>query len=464
VPDAVRVFLLTVFVVDDLVALVVIAVVYSEDIRMMPLLIAVAAFGAWLLLRAFGVRRSLFYVVVGIVVWAAMLESGVDPVVAGLAMGLTAVAYTPVRANLEAASGLFKLFREQPTPELARSAAVGLTQTLSPNDRLQRVYHPWSSYLIVPLFGLANAGIAIDGGFLARAFTSPITWGVIAGFLIGKPVALVGVSALLTAASRGRIRPMVGWAAVLGSGTIAGIGFTVSLLIAALAFEGPELAEAKIGVLTAAAGASLLTWLVLRVTALMPPERRARAMLGAGEELTDLIPEVDLDRDHVRGPADASVTVVEYGDFQCPYCGRAEPAVRDLITDTDLRYVWRHLPLTDVHPQAQLAAEAAEAAAAQDRFWEFHDLLLAHQDRLKIMDLLRYAEQLGLDTDRFHNDLISHEHLQRVGDDVDSADLSGVSGTPTFFINGRRHYGAYDIATLQQAVQVARTRARLAGV
>ena len=463
VPESVRVFLLTVFVVDDLVALVVIALVYSEDIRMMPLLIAVAAFAVWLLLRVFGVRSSFVYFAVGIVLWAAMLASGVDPVVAGLAMGLTAVAYAPVRANLEAASGLFKLFREQPTPELARSAAVGLTRTLSPNDRLQRVFHPWSSYLIVPLFGLANAGIPIDGGFLARAFTSPVTWGVIAGFLIGKPVALVGVSALLTAATRGRIRPMVGWAAVLGSGTIAGIGFTVSLLIAALAFEGPELAEAKIGVLTAAAGASVLTWLVYRVTALLPPERRARALLGSGEELTDLDPAVDQERDHVRGPADASVTVVEYGDFQCPYCGRAEAAVRDLITDTDLRYVWRHLPLTDVHPQAQLAAEAAEAAAAQGSFWEFHDLLLAHQDRLKIVDLLRYAEELGLDTDRFHSELISHEHLGRIGDDVDSADLSGVSGTPTFFINGRRHYGAYDIATLKQAVKTARARARLTG-
>ena len=463
VPDAVRVFLLTVFVVDDLVALLVIAVVYSEDIELMPLLIAFAAFGVWLLLRTFNVRRSFFYAAVGIVLWAAMLASGVDPVVAGLAMGLTAVAYTPGRETLEAASGLFKLFREQPTAELARTAAVGLTETLSPNDRLQRVYHPWSSYVIVPLFGLANAGIPIDGGFLARAFTSPITWGVIAGYLLGKPLAVVGVSALLTKLSGGRIRPMVGWAAVLGSGTIAGIGFTVSLLIAALAFEGPELAEVKIGVLSAAVGASVLTWLVFQVTGLLPAERRARALLGDTEELTDLIPPVDPENDHVRGPLDASVTVVEYGDFQCPYCGQAEPAVRDLITDTDLLYVWRHLPLTDVHPLAQLAAEAAEAASAQGKFWEMHDLLLAHQDRLRIMDLIRYAEQLGLDQERFHDDLMSHLHRERVAQDVESADLSGVSGTPTFFINGRRHYGAYDLPTLKAAVKTARARSVIHG-
>jgi Na+/H+ antiporter NhaA len=458
VPDRVRVFLLTVFVVDDLVALVVIAVVYSDDIEAMPLAIAVLTFGIWLLLRVFKVRHAFFYAVVGIALWAAMMASGVDPVVAGLAMGLTAVAYTPARETLELASGLFKSFREQPTPELARTAAVGLTATLSPNDRLQRLYHPWSSYVIVPLFGLANAGITIDGGFLARAFTSPVTLGVIAGYVIGKPVAVVGVSALLNRLTGGRIRPPVGWAAVLGSGTIAGIGFTVSLLIAALAFDGPQLDEVKIGVLSAAAGASVLTWIVFRATRLLSPARRARALLGDTEDLTDLDPPVDPDRDHCRGPQDASVTVVEYGDFQCPYCGQAEPAVRDLITDTDLRYVWRHLPLTDVHPQAQLAAEAAEAAAAQGKFWEMHDLLLAHQDKLKIMDLLRYADQLGLDTNRFHEELMDHTHLDRVSQDVEWADLSGVSGTPTFFINGRRHYGAYDIATLKQAVKIARAR------
>jgi protein-disulfide isomerase len=150
---------------------------------------------------------------------------------------------------------------------------------------------------------------------------------------------------------------------------------------------------------------------------------------------------------------------VEYGDFECPYCGRAEPAVRELLAGYgDLRYAWRHLPLTDVHPHAQLAAEAAEAAASQGKFWQMHDQLLDHQDALTTADLIRYAAELGLDTERFTRDLREHTGQAKIAADVDSADLSGVSGTPTFFINGKRHHGAYDIATLSQAVRSARAR------
>lgn len=138
--------------------------------------------------------------------------------------------------------------------------------------------------------------------------------------------------------------------------------------------------------------------------------------------------------------------------------------MRELLADFgDVRYVWRHLPLTDVHPNAQLAAEAAEAAAHQDRYWEMHDLLMAHQGDLLPKDLLRYAADVGLDADRFRDDLRARAGAPRVAMDVESADLSGVSGTPTFFVNGRRHYGAYDIASLTAAVRAARQRASLTG-
>ena len=126
-----------------------------------------------------------------------------------------------------------------------------------------------------------------------------------------------------------------------------------------------------------------------------------------------------------------------------------------------MRYVWRHLPLNDVHTHAQLAAEAAEAAGAQGQFWGMHDKLLATQDELTGRDLKRYAEELGLDIDRFVDDLHGHEHTDRIADDVATADASGVAGTPSFFINGRRHQGAYDVDTLSRAVRTARGRARL---
>jgi Na+/H+ antiporter NhaA len=460
-PQQMRAFLLTLFVVDDLAALVVIVTGYSRHVDAVPVAIAVAAFATLLIAHRLGFARAPVFAVFGVATWAALQASGVDPVVTGLAVGLSASAYSPARVDLERASGLFRLFREQPTPELARSASAGLAATLSLNARMQHRYHPWTSYVIVPLFALANVGIHLDGRFLAHAFTAPVTLGVLLAYAVGKPLGIVGATWLVTRVSGGRIRPAVGWAAVLGGGTIAGIGFTVSLLIAALAFDGQQLEQAKLGLLSAVLVASLFTFAVMRVTGRLSPTLRARALLGDAERTIDLVVPVDLERDHVRGPQGASVTVVEYGDFQCPYCGQAEGVVRQLLMDNDVRFVWRHLPLTDVHPQAQLAAEAAEAAAAQGQFWAMHDLLLARQDDLRINDLLRYAEQQGLDLDRFRDDLRRHVHSARVAQDVESADLSIVSGTPTFFINGQRHYGAYDVESLSAAIKAARARAHL---
>jgi len=462
-PDRMRAFLLTFAVVDDLAGIAVIAVFYSHHISVPALLAGLATFGAVFAVRAAGVRRGVVYLALGLVAWAAFQRSGVDPVVVGLVMGLFTQAYPAARSDLELATERFRLFREQPTPELARVASITLSASISPNERLQETFHPWTSYVIVPLFALANAGVQISGPFLAQAFTSPVTLGILAGYVLGKPLGITGTSFLVTKLSKGRLRPPAGWASIIAAGTIAGIGFTVSLLIASLAFTGQELAEAKVGVLAAALCASILTSVVFRVTALLPKRTRIRALLGTSNVIVDLAVPVDPDRDHIRGPMSAPVTVVEYGDFECPYCGRAEPSVRELLADFgDVRYVWRHLPLTDVHPHAQLAAEASEAAAAQGSFWDMHDLLLDHQDALRPADLMRYAKQIGLDQEQFAGDLRKHNGRGRVAEDVDSADLSSVSGTPTFFINGQRHYGAYDITTLSAAVKAARARAVIA--
>jgi Na+/H+ antiporter NhaA len=462
-PDRLRAFILTVVVVDDIVALLVIATVYTETLRVVPLLVAVGFVAAVLVLRTVSVRVGLIYFVLAAGAWVGLLKSGVEPIVVGLVMGLLAYAYPASRSTLERATERFREFREQPTADLARAAGVELRTATSPNERLQHLYHPWTSYLVVPLFALGNAGIALDGASLGQAFSSPITLGILFGYLVGKPIAIFGCSWLATRLSGGRLQPPVGWVAVAGGGTIAGIGFTVSLLVATLAFDGRRLDEAKVGILSAALGAALITWLLFRATALLPRRLRIRALLGTAQPLVDLYIDVDPERDHVRGPREAPVTLVEYGDFECPYCGQAEPVVRELLRDFgDVRYVWRHLPLSDVHPHARLAAEAAEAAADQGAFWEMHDLLLDQQDLLGFGDLVRYAEQLGLDVERFTNQLQDHAGAARVAEDVDSADLSGVSGTPTFFINGRRHYGAYDIGTLTTEVRTARARALVA--
>jgi Na+/H+ antiporter NhaA len=459
-----RVNLLTLAVIDDLVALLVIATVYTEHVSFVPLVVAVGLFCSLIALRYAPTSwRLQVAALLGVAVWVALFESGIDPVITGLAVGLVTSAYPPARTELERVTELTRSFREQPTPELARSAQLGVASAISANERLQYRLHPWTSFVIVPLFALANVGIHVDGQLLGDAVTSPITLGILFGYVVGKPLGIIGASWLASRPWLGGPRPALSWPVIAGGGAVAGLGFTVSLLISSMAFDGQQLEEAQLGVLGAAALASLSAWVVFRVIRRLPTEVRARQLAGTAEELLDLSDEVDPDRDHTRGSEEAPVTLLEYGDYQCPYCGQAEVVIRELLDSfgDELRYVWRHLPLNDVHPDTQMAAEAAEAADAQGAFWEMHDKLLDHQDQLTVPDLRRYAEELGLDVERFWDELRRREHAPRVADDVGTADASGVAGTPTFFINGRRHQGAYDIATLTAAVRAARTRARL---
>jgi Na+/H+ antiporter NhaA len=460
-PDRVRTYLLTFSVVDDLLGLAVIAVFYSSHVQWVPLLIGAALLAANFVLSRRGVRNGPAYLVIGLGAWVAFWESGVDPIVAGLIIGLMTIAYPAGREDLEQATDAFRLFREQPTARLAAEARQVVRRAISPNERLQDRYHGWTSYVIVPLFALANADIKITGSFLAHAYTSPATLGIMIGYMAGKPAGTAGTAWVVSKLTRRRLTPPVGWGAVAGVGTVAGIGFTVSFLIISLAFHGPQLAEAKLGVLSGAIGSALLTWLVFSGINRLSPRTRLRALFGTASTVTDLAVPVDPERDHIRGPKkDALVTLVEYGDFECPYCGRAEPAVRGLIREFgELRFVFRHLPLTDVHPHAQLAAEASEAAAVQGGFWEMHDMLMDHQGALTFRDLVGYADTIGLDTDKFSADLRKHTGAYRIAEDVDSADLATVSGTPTFFINGNRYYGAFDLAALKEAIHTAKARA-----
>jgi protein-disulfide isomerase len=151
-------------------------------------------------------------------------------------------------------------------------------------------------------------------------------------------------------------------------------------------------------------------------------------------------------RDHSQGPPDAPVTLVEYGDYECPYCGMAYPVVKQLqkAMGRELRFVFRNFPIRESHPHAEHAAEAAEAAGAQGKFWEMHDTLYEHQRALDDASLVRHAERLGLDVARFTADLRQHAFAARVREDFLSGVRSGVNGTPTFFVNGERYEGAWN--------------------
>ncbi len=462
-PDRVRTYLLTFSVVDDLLGLAVIAIFYSSHVRWLPLVIGVLLLTGYGIATRRGMRNGPVTVLVLLGCWVSLWESGVDPIVAGLVTGLLTCAYPAGREDLEQATDAFRLFREQPTAQLAAEAREVVRGAISPNERLQQRYHGLTSYVIVPLFALANMDIKISGSFLAHAYSSPATLGIMLGYVVGKPLGTGGTAWVASKVTRGRLAPPVGWGAVAGVGAVAGIGFTVALLVSSLAFHGPELAEAKLGILSGAVVSTVLSWLIFHGLDRLSPRTRLRALLGSATTLTDLAVPVDPERDHIRGPQKgALVTLVEYGDFECPYCGQAEPVVREVISQYgELRFVFRNLPLTDVHPHAQLAAEAAESAGVQGKFWEMHDLLMDHQGALTARDLAGYAEQLGLDTGKFRNDLFRHTQAYRIAEDVDSADLATVSGTPTFFINGNRYYGTPEVQSLLDAVHAAKARAVL---
>jgi protein-disulfide isomerase len=190
--------------------------------------------------------------------------------------------------------------------------------------------------------------------------------------------------------------------------------------------------------------------------------KRSRAM---PEQMGILSMEVSDARDHIQGSANAAVTLVEYGDYECPYCGQAYPIVKKLQKQMgdQVRFVFRNFPLAEMHPHAAHAAQAAEAASAQGKFWEMHDMLYERQAALEDDDLVSYAAELGLDQKRFAKELSEGTYVERVREDFLSGVRSGVNGTPTFFANGHRHDGAFDLESLIEAVGMAMSRGPKSG-
>ncbi|WP_374458005.1 Na+/H+ antiporter NhaA [Nocardioides sp.] len=443
-----RIFLLTLTVIDDIVAVSVIGVVYSDDLSIGALAVAAACLVVLAVLDRYGVWQAAPYVLVVLVLWVATLESGVHASIAGMLSGLLVPALDPRRADVEEAARRFRAFRQSPMPGVQRAARRSLTRAISVNERLQEALHAPTSHVVVPVFALANAGVDLRDGVLGDAFASTLMWGIVLGLVVGKAVGILAGSWASVRLGWGRLPQGVGLGHTLAGGALSGIGFTVSLLIISLAFDSTRLQDqARVGVLVAAVLASLAGWAAFRFSA---------RVLGQDDAALPrtLSRPVDPARDHVAGPVDAPLTLVEYLDYECPFCARVSGVgdeLREHFGDR-LRYVTRHLPLP-VHPHAELAALASEAAARQGRFWEMHAVLFAHQDELELEDLVGYAAEVGLDVEQFMRDLDDDDLARHVEHDVASAEESGVRGTPTFFIGDTRHVGPHDARSLIAALE-----------
>ena len=265
-PDQLRVFLLALAIVDDIGAVIAIAIFYTEKVDVLALLLAVVLFLALLGLRFVKFWRTPFYALIGIVMWVAVLASGVHPSVVGVALGLLVNAYAPRRQDMTRALVVGKSFLLDPTPERALAAQSAVTEAVSPNERLQLRIQPWSSYVIVPLFVLANAGVVLSSDTLAAAFRSPLTWGIIAGLVVGKPIGVTIGTWVALRTGIGRVPDTLRWGQLFGGAGLSGIGFTVALFVTELALDDELLvSEAKIGILTGSVLAALVGWLVFRL-------------------------------------------------------------------------------------------------------------------------------------------------------------------------------------------------------
>ncbi|WP_235658488.1 Na+/H+ antiporter NhaA [Mycolicibacterium moriokaense] len=453
-PARLRIFLLTLAVVDDIGALCVIALFYSERIQVAPLIVSAALILAIALVRFMPVARGPAYAVLGVALWIALQMAGIHPTLAGVALALLIPVFTPERQQVEQAVDLIRAFRQSPNSQYARAASRGLRESISINERLQTEVGPYVSFVVLPLFALANAGVRLDADSVIAALHSPLTWGVVAGLVVGKFIGITGATWLMRRTGMGELAPGLTLRRIAGGAALSGIGFTISLFIVDIAISEPARQDqARIGVLLASGLAFLLGWAIFRVTDwVSPPEP-----VGL-----NLIRPVDPERDHIRGNPDAPLTLVEYGDYECPFCSRATGSIDEVrahFGDDEVRYVWRHLPLERSHPRAFDAALAAEAAGLQGKFFEMGIQLFAHQDDLEWSDIYRYANSIGLDLERFDADVRVHSSkaLHRVQDDAQDAELMDLNSTPTFFVNGIRHKGPWDAASLIRALEAGRT-------
>ncbi|WP_235566613.1 Na+/H+ antiporter NhaA [Microbacterium sp. Root61] len=453
-PARLRTFLLTLAVVDDVGALLVIGVFYSSGLSLVPFLAAVVLMVAIGFVRFLPAGRGLSYALLGAALWVAVLLAGIHPTLAGVAVALLIPVFSPRRTDVERTAVLSQAFRESPNPAYAAAVTRSLRDSLSINERVDAAWRPYVAYGVLPIFALANAGVHLSAETLRDAVTSPIAWGIVVALVVGKFVGITGATLLLRVLGKGQLAPGLGLHRIAGGAALSGIGFTIALFIVPIAITDPATQNiARVAVLAASVIAFLAGWAILSIgDRIRPPEP-----VGA-----TLARPIDPERDHFKGRPAAKYTIVEYGDFECPFCSRATGSVDAVIEHfgDEVLWVWRHLPLDQPHPHAQAAAQAAEAAALQGHFFEMAQMLFTHQDHLEPADLCGYADALGLDADRFAEDFSAPAVLRRIQDDRWDAEVMDLQSTPTFFVNGRRHVGPYDSASLIRALQAQVGEAR----
>jgi NhaA family Na+:H+ antiporter len=273
-PPQLRVLLLTLVIVGDIAAIGVVGLLYAEVVNILALAVVVELFAVVTVLRLLRVLRTFAYLVVGVALWVATSASGIHPATIGLLLGVVMTAYPPVPAEVLGVVRFCRWFEPDPTPAMRWEAPLGVGEAVAPIQRLQQLLHPWTSYLVIPVFALANVGVALDRDLLARAVGSPITLGVLVGLVVGKLVGIFGGSLLAVRVGLGTLPRMVSRQQLAAAATLAGIGFTVALFVTDLAFTDRAAEdEAKVGILVASAVAATIGWLLFHLQ-LRPPRRR----------------------------------------------------------------------------------------------------------------------------------------------------------------------------------------------
>lgn len=425
-----RVFLLTLAVVDDIGALSVIAGFYTHHLDVMALAVAaVGLVGVWLLARR-KVWQITPYALLGVGIWVSLYQSGVHATLAGVLVALLMPVYPQRRRDIEYASVFFKFLRQAPSTEVARTARDSVLYAFPLNQRLAGMLPPWINYLVVPVFALANAGVAFSSESLATAFSSSLTWGVIVGLVGGKLVGIVLCAAIVTRLVPASRLPGLDLPRITGVAALSGMGFTISLLVVGIAIEDRAAQDAaRVGVLTASVLALLIAWVIFQLG-----DRFAPLPTPADQVLQRA---VNTGRDHVRGLSDATADLVVYAAMDDEYrrhTAESLTEVRRRLGD-DLRITFRHHTTTD---ETLYSALVLEAAAAQGGFWKVHDAMVHSREPLDEDAILACARNAGLDAEAIAERVRRGSDRTRVEDDNLDAATAELPAAPVLFAHGRR--------------------------